>query len=330
MPFYSQITGRNEFLLSITHAMKTLRELEEVNKQIIEDTKADLHVGLETLLKTNKITREDYSQQMEQLSEELSDRLQAQTQIRQNIVRFENTLNQKNDSMCFVIPENIGKKELTSLMKIAISSLKTCKDEDEKSLLRAIIPSLETHQNMLDASKEIPKKFIPITKNEERYLIPLLEKLYGLNLDAINAYQMQLDKLKKLRESAGVKALSKESNMVDNLLNSIIKETELTLIGLSTQNPNQENIVKDYRANVEKYLERASEQAKELKGLKKFINKICELIGAEPVFLSEKNITHSLKTSFFYTKQKNGEKNQPEEDNAPNQNSCALCITSRA
>lgn len=321
MPFYSQVTGKNEFSLSITNAIKNLRELEEVNNQIIADTKADLYGGLKTLLSRGKINQEDYLQQIGQLRQELSNRLQAQKQISQDIVRFENILNQKNDSVCFIIPENIGKKELTSLMEIAKSSLQTSKDDDEKSLLMAILPSLETYKNMMDAGKEFLKKAIPITKNEEKHLFLLLGKLNGANLDAINTYLMQLDELKKLRENSGVKALStKESNVVSTLLNSIIKETESTLMSLTAPNSSKEDIAENYRINVEKHLDNATEQAKELKGVKNFINKICKLIGAEPVFASEKYITDSLKQSFFYTQPNGGEKKQPDEDNIPNQN----------
>jgi len=330
MPFYRQVIEKNEkeyneIRFAIEREMNNLSELDGVNNQIIQATQSDLNGGLADLLKRGKIPKKIYLEQLRQLKVELASRQKSRKEIGQIISRNTSILSQKNQLSCFVIPENIDKKELKLLIKIAHLRRDNSKNEDEQSVLMAIIPSLETHKTMMSEAKKLPTKRIPITENEQSKLA-FLDQLEGANLKTISTYLTKLSAFKNLRKEPEEKPFSrKKRQVIDTVLNPIIKETELILMRLTEPHSSSiEQLTRNYESTVSAHLNRVAKQAKEVKGLRTFINKICELLGFKPLFTPEEQIISSSAFRLFKntpietetTQQDANKENAPDSSNS--------------
>lgn len=270
---------------AIASKIRDLNHIEEVNNQIIEDTKFSLAEGLEQLLTAKKISQENYNQQMAQCREELTYRFEAQTDINKQKQRLEDLCNSEDDATSFHIPSDTSETELTIIIKILKDKLNTTNAPQERSFLQTMSQTLVTCKHTLEAGRVFSDLEIVIAKEEEEYNNQLLNDFRIAN------YQNQINELDTIIKNSG-KYSAQEKGIINTLCSSIINEVSAIhdLLVQSRSNPKQsaelEPQIERHKAKINKCIDDA-EKNPVSDGIRGVINYIYKILGLEPRFRAQ-------------------------------------------
>lgn len=300
MPFSAGKLAKQDVQALIQPTVKNLKDIREVNAQIIEDTKLTIGGELDDLLREGKIPKAEYDQQMAQSQVELNDRLRAEEQLHGTLERFNQFANEKDEIATFVIAADTTREELKELISILKTKKATTEDPNEKRFLDTILQTAESYKNMIDAGKPISEKEIPILESEQRYANQLFASLAQTNKvkpDVLTNYLTQLEEIKSYKAKAGndPKLSIAEKQVVNSLCDSLSKEIKTTLTALTTPSTpgagmaaiTSQDIIKNHQSKVSGHLAAARELETKVpvtSGFKGFINDICKALDCKPVF----------------------------------------------
>lgn len=224
-----------------------LQRITAMNTQIIVDTTYEINIGLKKLLKSGRIKELRYEEELKQNKEELILRQKALNELEQQFQRINQLQEEaKNETVCFVIENDISIEELKKLIVLTKIKIDASEDKNEKLFLSTLLQTATSCKNQRDEQRILNTQKIPMLKSEKRYAAYLLEELMNFELNP------------------------SKSLAIDSYI------TKSDNIGLSNSTPHEESLVE---------LDALKLQINSIStGFKEFINRICNTINKEPVF----------------------------------------------
>ncbi|WP_412754251.1 hypothetical protein [Legionella donaldsonii] len=299
MPFSARKLAKQAVQALIQPTIKNLKDVKEVNDQIINDTLFTMEEGLDDLLQRGAIPKTEYKLQMGQSQVELNNRLRAKEQLNGTLDRFNQFADEKNEISSFVIAENTTREELKELISILKTKGVTAEDPNEKRFLETILQTAESYKTMIDAGRPISEKEIPILESEQRYANQIFASLQTNKVkpDVLNKYLDQLEEIKSYKEKTNndPKLSTAEKQVVNSLCDSLSMEIKTTLAALTAPSATgpgvavitPEEIIKNHKAKIAGHLTSARELETKVpvtSGFKGLINDICRALDCKPVF----------------------------------------------
>lgn len=300
MPFSARKLAKQDVQALIQPTIKNLKDVQEVNEQIINDTKFSIEEDLDNLLRRGAIPKKEYTLQMAQSHVELNNRLRAKEQINETLERFNQFADEKNEISSFGIAADTTREELKELISILKTKRATTDDPKEKRFLDTILQTAESYKTMIDAGRTISEKEIPILESEQHYANQVFASLAQTNKvkpDVLNNYLNQLEEIKAYKEKANndPNLSSAEKEVVNHLCDSLSKEIKTTLTALTTLSTSEagvvattpEDIINNHQSKTAMHLVAARELETKVpvtSGFKGLINSLCIALDCKPVF----------------------------------------------
>ncbi len=316
-----------QVLLAIQPIIKGLNDVKPVNNDIIENTRYDLEEGLQQLLEQEKISPTTYQDMVKQNKEELEYRIAAGELIDQQLERLEKLKAEASETNHgFSLPSTTSRDDLKKL--IALMQIKSALTEDksEKLLFTTLLQTVMACKNFLDEKGSFDTKTIPLLDSEEQYVSSLLEQMKDFTLDrpkaeAIDNYLEQFNALDSIKNKCmNDPSISDDEKMIlGGLCDNLSGEVRQVLDTLMT--PGGEIDEERITQKISDHLDRSLAQSKDIpitSGFRGFVNSICEVIKAEPLFtISNSPIIDkmkSMKTELFALKGNDEEVNEVDEE----------------
>src|SRR5688572_12402090 len=115
MPFIVVNQNKKQIHIVLDRQYRQLKDIADVNNQIIRDTEDDIANGLKIKLDKGKFSLDVYEQQLVQCKEELGLRLAGKAEADRQLERLGSITSFQGSSPCFVISSETTKQELKEL-----------------------------------------------------------------------------------------------------------------------------------------------------------------------------------------------------------------------
>lgn len=310
----------------IQPAIKNINDIEEINAQIIKDTRSTIGGELADVLRRGKITKAEYNEQMAQSKIELKDRLKSKKQLEEQLARFNQFENEKDEVSSFVISADTNRGELKELISVLKIDIATTAEPNEKLFLETILQTAESYKTMIDEGKPIVEKEIPILKSEQGYadrLLASLARTKKVKPDVLNDYINQMEAVKSFRDKTTNDPTlpSAEKKFINKLCDKLDEEIIKTLKALTTAataGTSPAKIIENHQKKIEEHLETANTMAAKLtvtSGFKGLINSICKIFDCKPIFTTNKAVgaVQSIKSQLNALKEQGNTAGKEEE-----------------